>query len=55
MPARNLSLQPRLEAMRAETQQYYDRAVAAESEWPRVEAKMREAYRVSLRVYLTSF
>lgn len=46
---RNLGLQPRLEAMRAETQQYYDRAMAAEAHWPAAEAKMREAYRVRFR------
>ncbi|CAO1615007.1 unnamed protein product [Parajaminaea phylloscopi] len=43
--ARNLALQPQLENLRAETQQYYDRAAAAEAEWPRVEAEMKEAYR----------
>lgn len=45
--ARNLAMQPQLEALRAETQHYYDRAAAAESEWPRVEAEMKEAYKVS--------
>ncbi|CAO1633218.1 unnamed protein product [Sympodiomycopsis kandeliae] len=43
--ARNLSLQPQLEATRAETQQYHDRALAAEAEWPKAEAQMKEAYR----------
>ncbi|PWN19136.1 hypothetical protein BCV69DRAFT_251465 [Microstroma glucosiphilum] len=43
--ARNLALQPGLEALRAETQHYHDRAVAAEQQWPRAEAEMKEAYK----------
>lgn len=43
--ARNTAIQPSLEALRAETQQLYDRARSLEQQWPRMEAAMREAYR----------
>ncbi|CAO1636463.1 unnamed protein product [Jaminaea pallidilutea] len=42
---RNLSMQPALEALRSETQQLYDRAIAAEAEWPKQEAELKEAYK----------
>lgn len=49
LAARNLAMQPPLEALRRETQEYYDRALAAQAQWPTVEAEMKEQYRVSLQ------
>lgn len=48
-PERNLAMQPALEALRSETQQLYDRAIAAEAEWPKQEAELKEAYKVRQR------
>lgn len=46
MTARNLAMQPQLEALRAETQHYHDRALAAEAEWPKMESDMKDTYKV---------
>lgn len=43
--ARNMKMQPDLEALRNETQQLYDRARRLEQEWPQLENQMKEAYK----------
>jgi hypothetical protein len=45
LTARNAALQPALEALRGETQQYYDRARLLEQQWPIIEAEMKESYK----------
>ncbi|EPQ28357.1 uncharacterized protein PFL1_04184 [Pseudozyma flocculosa PF-1] len=41
----NTALQQPLEALRAETQQLFDRATALQAQWPQLEAEMNELYK----------
>lgn len=43
--ARNVTLRPTLEGLRAETQSLYDRALSLQQQWPHIEQDMAEAYK----------